>query len=75
MAKETFTKEFRNTLATAIVAAFGFVTALAWNNVIQEFVGKITTLSPVQGQLITAVIITFISVIVILFVTHFIKGK
>lgn len=70
-----FTKEFRRTLGTAVVAAFGFIVALAWNDVVQELVGKITSLSPIQGKLISAIVITIVAVLVIIFVTHFIKGK
>lgn len=64
-----FTREFRKTLTTAIVAAFGFLIALVWRDFITEYVDKITGASPVQGKLVSAVIVTFIGVIAILIIT------
>jgi hypothetical protein len=70
-----FNLELKKSLNTAIVAAFGFLIALVWRDVITEYVDKITTLSPVQGKLISAVIITIIGVFGILAVTKFLKVK
>jgi len=70
-----FTREFRKTLKTALVAAFGLVIALAWNDFIKTLVGTITTLSPVQGKLVSALIITFLSVLAIIAITHFIRSE
>lgn len=68
-----FNLELKKSLNTAIVAAFGFLIALSWRDVITEYIGKITTLSPVQGKLISAIIITFIGVFGILIVAKFLK--
>ena len=60
-------------VGTAIIAAFGLLTALAWKDVISEFVNKIVGSSPVQGLLINAIIITIISVIAIMIITKFLE--
>ena len=63
------TKKFSETSRTAIIAAFGFLIALAWRDVISGYVEKITVLSPVQGDLVAAVLITLVGVIGILLVS------
>jgi len=70
-----FTFEFRKTLKTALVAAFGLVIALSWNEVIKEMVASLTSLSPIQGKLISALVITFVSVLAIIAITHFIRTE
>ncbi|MDP3986853.1 MAG: DUF5654 family protein [Nanoarchaeota archaeon] len=65
----TFAHEFRKTLTTAIIAAFGFLIAFVWRDFITEYVDKIAGLSPVKGKLISALIITCLGVIVILLIT------
>jgi ABC-type uncharacterized transport system YnjBCD permease subunit len=57
-------------MATAIVAAFGFLIALTWRDVITAWITKFSELSPVKGNLITAIIITIISVIGILIISR-----
>lgn len=64
-----FNLEIKKTVNTAIVAAFGFLIALVWRDVIVEYVEKITNFSPVQGKLISAVLVTILGVIGILIVT------
>ena len=51
-------KELRKSTHTAIVAAFGFLMALVWRDLIVEYTDKILTISPVQGKLITALMVT-----------------
>ena len=63
-------KEIKKALYTALLAAFGFLIALVWRDVIQEWVNKIAQNSPVQGQLISALLVTLICVIGILIVTR-----
>ncbi len=65
-----FRREFKKSISTAIIAAFGFLVALVWRDVITEYVNKITELSPLKGNLISALIITLISVIGIFIVTR-----
>jgi len=64
-----FKRELKKSINTAIVAAFSFLIALAWRDVITGYVSKISELSPVKGQLISAIIITIICVMGILIIT------
>ena len=68
-------REIKKSISTAIVAAFGFLIALSWRDVIKGYIEKISALSPVQGQLISAIIVTIISVIGILIITKFLSEK
>jgi hypothetical protein len=70
-----FKLEIKKSVSTAIVAAFGFLIALSWRDVITEYVKKIEALSPLKGNLISAVIITIVSVIGILIVTKIFSAK
>ena len=64
-----FKQEFGKTLKTAIAAALGLIMALAWRDVLQGYIEKLLTVSPLKGQLIGAIIITIISVIIILIIS------
>jgi uncharacterized membrane protein len=68
-----FNREVKKALYTAFLAAFGFLIALVWRDVIQSWVEKISATSPVQGMLVSALIVTIICVIGILVVTKFLK--
>ena len=70
-----FKKEFNNSLNTAIVAAFGFLIALTWRDVITEFVDKISAAAPVKGKLISALIVTLIGVLGILIISKVVAKK
>lgn len=70
-----FNKELRKALNTAIIAAFGFLMALVWRDVITGWVEKISGASPVQGKLISALLTTIICVLGILIVTKFLSEK
>jgi len=65
-----FNLEFRKSISSAIVAAFGLITALAWKDVVEEYLNKITGLSPVEGKVISALIVTILSVIAIMIITR-----
>ncbi len=73
--KNKFNTEVKKAINTAIVAAFGFIIALSWREVITEYVNAISKVSPLQGKLIEAIIITIISVIGILIVTSIFTKK
>jgi Na+/proline symporter len=73
-AKE-FNKEFKKATNTAIMAAFGFLIALVWKDVITEFVDTISSRSPVQGKLFSAIIVTLICVAGILILTRLLSEK
>jgi len=68
-----FNRELKKAISTAIVAAFGFLIALSWKEFITAYVSKIAEVSPVQGKLISALIVTFVSVAGILIVTKLIS--
>jgi len=70
-----FKGELKKSILTAIIAAFGFLIALVWRDVINEFVNNIIKLSPLQGKLISALIITFIAAIGILVFTRLLTEK
>ena len=70
-----FKKDINKALLTALVAAFGFLIALSWKEVIKEYVAQLTSFSPIQGRLIEAVIVTIIAVLGILIVTYFLSEK
>jgi len=65
-----FNREFRKSISSAIVAAFGLITALAWKDVIEEYLSKVTGLSPVEGKIISALIVTIIAVLAIMIITR-----
>lgn len=63
--------EVAKQMVTLSTAGFGFVAALAWNNLIQEFVnGYVKKWLPTDGKLISlfiyAIIVTVLAVIVTL---------
>jgi len=64
-----FKDEFKKSVVTAIIAAFGFLIALVWKDVITEWVTKISEASPVKNSFITALITTVIAVIGILIIS------
>jgi hypothetical protein len=68
-----FKKELKKSVNTALVAAFGFIIALSWRDVVTESVNKISELSPLKGKIIHALIVTLLSVIGILLITKFLS--
>ncbi|HUW44067.1 MAG TPA: DUF5654 family protein [Bacillota bacterium] len=68
-----FKSELKRALYTAFLAAFGFLIALVWRDLIQSWVNKISVASPITGQLVSALMITVICVIGILIVTKYLK--
>lgn len=71
-----FKKEFKKQIVIAILAAFGFLIALSWRDFISEFVNYIILYFKLEGslsfyKLITALLITFISVIGIMIISKF----
>ncbi len=70
-----FNNKLKESVNTAIVAAFGFLIALTWRDLISEYVNQITSYSPLQGRLISAIIVTIIAVIGIFIATRLISKK
>ena len=78
MAKSTLIelrRQFNNSTNTAIIAAFGFLVALSWKDLITEWVNRISLYSPIQGQIITTLIITLIAVVGIFVTTKIFSPK
>jgi hypothetical protein len=72
---KTFRKEFKKEMNTAIMAAFGFLIALVWKDVITEFVNNISEKSPIQGKLVSALIVTIICVLGIMLLSRMLKTE
>jgi hypothetical protein len=70
-----FKSEFKKSINTALVAAFGFLIALSWRSVITDLIESIESFSPVQGKLVEAIIVTIVGVIGIMTVTSFLSEK
>lgn len=69
-----FKREVKKSTNTAIVAAFAFLIALSWRDLITEYVNKISTNNLLQGKFISAITITLISVLGILLVTKLLSN-
>jgi len=67
-------KTFVSKTATFIVAAFGFIAALAWNDAVQTLVKTIFgEISQLWAKFIYAAIITLIAVIIIMQIEKYSK--
>jgi len=71
----TYKKELKKALLTAFVAAFGFLMALEWREVVREFVDGLLSFSPIQTRLISAIVITLVSVSGILIFTKILREE
>jgi len=67
--------EVKKYLSSAFIAAFGLITALSWKDVLTEYLTGIISISPIQGKLISALIITFISIIAVITITKVMGHK
>jgi len=67
--------EMKKAILTAVVAAFGFLMALAWRDAITEYVNTLVSISPVQGKVVSAGIVTIIAVLGIMLFTRFLDEK
>jgi uncharacterized protein YhaN len=67
--------ESRRAISTALLAAFAFLMALSWREYIIVVIDSIEAYSPVQGKLISALIVTLICVIGIVLVTRFLLNN
>ena len=70
-------KEARNKIAGYIVAAFGLVAGLAWNDAIKSFIEHVFPLkeNSILAKFIYAVAITLVLVLVSVYVVRILKGK
>lgn len=70
-----FNRELKKATNTAIMAAFGFLIALVWRDVITEFVNGLFENSPINGKLFSAIGVTLICVIGIMILTKLLSEK
>lgn len=70
-----FRKQLNLSVSTAIITAFGILIALSWNTLITGYVNKISSYSPLQGQLISTIIVTIIAVTGIVITTRIFASK
>jgi len=73
------TSEFRRHASTALIAAFSFLIALAWKDLIVKLSAQITpsetlTKYPFIPELVTAIIVTIFAIIGIILVSKWIKS-
>ena len=68
-----FNSEIKKSIGAAIIGAFGLIIALVWKDVITEYMDKLTSLNPFQGKVISALIITIVSVIAIMLITRIVQ--
>ena len=71
--KSEFGKKLKTTTGTSLIAAFGFLIALAWRDLILEYANNLTKISPIQGKFIIAILVTIASVIGIMIVSKIAK--
>jgi len=79
-AAEKFHKEIRKNIVTAVTAALGFMIALVWRDAIQESIDKIMTYIGLTGdvylfRIFSAVLVTFIAVIGVMFISRWAEKK
>ncbi len=79
-ASKKFQHEIRKNIATAILAAFGFMIALVWRDVVKDGVTKLIEYSNLNGDgytftIITAFITTIICVIGIIYFSRWSEKK
>ena|SRR3989344_761780 len=62
-----FKQEFKKTSGGAIIGAIGLIVALAWKDVVDQYFLKFKDV--LQGKVVSALIITVISVVAIMIIT------
>jgi len=72
---KNYIHEFRKTVAAALISAFAFLIALSWKDVILEFADYIKQTTKIQGTLLTAILVTLISIIGIMIITKYVANK
>jgi hypothetical protein len=73
-------QEIRKNIAKAVLAAFGFMIALVWRDVVKEGVNKLIAMSALNGDgymftLITAIVTTGICVVGIIYFSRWSEQK
>jgi uncharacterized protein YacL len=71
----TFKREFKKEMKTAILAAFGFLIALVWKDVITSLVNNIAQEASFGGAIVSALIVTIICVLGIMLFSRVLKNE
>lgn len=72
MTKTKIKKRFARQTATLLMAAFGLISALAWNDAVQTlFKNVFGEISQIWAKFVYAVVITLIAVIVVMIANRF----
>ena len=71
----TFRSELKNSVRTAILAAFSFLIALQWRELITETIKKISSESPLQGLFFSTVVVTLLCVLGIVLTSQILSNK
>lgn len=70
-----YKREFKKALLTAVVAAFGFLVALEWREVLKEGVGILINASEIKNNFVSALIVTIVAVIGLMVITRILSPK
>ena len=73
--KKRLNEEVRTIMSTAFITALSLLMALTWKDAIAKYATDLSTLSPFQGSLVSAIIISVIGVIGILIITHYFRKE
>lgn len=71
---EKFSEAIKSNLITLLISAFGFVAALSWNDAIRSWLDTFIQGEGVAYKFYAAILVTFLSVLVIYFISKF-KSK
>jgi len=79
-AADKFHKEIRKNIVTAVTAALGFMIALVWRDAMQESINKILAYIGLTGEaylfrIFSAILVTFIAVLGVMFVSRWAEKK
>ncbi len=65
-----FSREFMATVISVVTTAFGVVVALAWNTALSKALSRLSKGAEITGLFIYAVLVTFLAVIIIVFLAR-----
>ncbi|MBI2628986.1 hypothetical protein HYW74_02810 [Candidatus Pacearchaeota archaeon] len=70
-----FRAEYRKAAGTAIIAAFSFLIALVWKDVIALYVNNALKANNINSELASALLVTFIAVIGMMITSRILANK
>jgi hypothetical protein len=75
LSREVEKLDSEKTLATALVAAFGLVIGLSWNELIKAYFASLGYLNSLHSSLIQTLLVTLIGVVAIMTITKTLRKK